>query len=64
MREFRLLRLEQAREQLQSSDRTIDQIAEGTGYFDRGTFSRAFHRVFGFYPGHFRSRLRQKLQSV
>jgi transcriptional regulator GlxA family with amidase domain len=56
MRAFRWERLLEASEQLQTSSRSMEAIAEDLDFYDRSSFSRAFRRAFGFYPGTLRRR--------
>jgi AraC-like DNA-binding protein len=55
MREFRRRMLLEAHEQIRTSPRSIEAISESSGYSDRASFSRAFHRAFGYYPTHLRT---------
>ncbi len=45
------VRMEKARELLQFTKRTIDQIAWSVGYDDAAAFRRVFNRVVGLAPG-------------
>lgn len=56
MREVRRLSLLKAYRWLETTNLSIDVIADCLGYFDRANFSRAFFRVFGCYPGSVRAR--------
>ncbi len=47
-------RMSAAKAQLMSGCATIAQIAISAGYSDQATFSRAFRRVFGHPPSHYR----------
>jgi len=52
----RQLRLNEACAMLQHGDKTIDDIAQETGFCDRYHFSRAFHQTIGYTPAQFRKR--------
>ena|SRR2546425_7273301 len=56
MQAFRRQRLLEAFQQIQASSRSIEAIAEDLHYHDRSSFSRAFRRAFGFYPGMLKKR--------
>ena len=49
-------RLFRAQELLESSEKTLDEIAEATGYASTETFRAAFKRVVGTAPGAYRAR--------
>ena len=49
--------IEKACELLRSGDRTIDDVAEESGFSDRSHFSRIFTQITGISPGVFRKRL-------
>lgn len=53
----RLLRMEQAIEELAAHDRAISDVAERTGYQSCCTFSRAFKSIVGETPTEYRRRL-------
>jgi transcriptional regulator GlxA family with amidase domain len=50
------LRVEKARQLLETNAKSIQQIAEATGYNDMSNFIRAFRRVAGVTPAEFRNR--------
>lgn len=50
------LRVGRAREMLEFTNRTVDQIAFSIGYKDSGAFRRVFHKVMGISPGAYRKR--------
>lgn len=50
------LRVGKARELLEASDRSIDEIAWQVGYEDTGAFRKVFQRVMGLTPGEYRRR--------
>ena len=52
----RQFRLNEACIMLQHSDKSIDEIAQETGFCDRYYFTRVFHRTIGCAPGQFRAR--------
>jgi AraC-like DNA-binding protein len=52
----RQFRLNEACVMLQHSDKSIDEIAQESGFCDRYYFSRAFRQEIGFPPGQFRAR--------
>jgi transcriptional regulator GlxA family with amidase domain len=52
------VRVEKARELLQFTRRTIDQIAWSVGYEDATAFRRIFNRVVGLSPADYRRRFR------
>jgi transcriptional regulator GlxA family with amidase domain len=47
------LRLEQARERLLQSSRSIDRVAHSVGYRSADVFRRAFERRYGVSPAHY-----------
>jgi transcriptional regulator GlxA family with amidase domain len=53
------LRVGKARELLESTSRTIDQVAWDVGYEDAGAFRKVFHKVMGLTPGDYRGRFGQ-----
>ncbi len=53
-----LLRVERARDLLETSVRGFDEIARRLGYEDPGAFRRVFRRVTGLAPGDYRRRFR------
>ncbi|KPQ30680.1 MAG: transcriptional regulator, AraC family [Marinobacter excellens HL-55] len=50
------VRLDRARELLESTGMNLSQIADALGYADAANFTRAFKRWTGFSPSHFRSK--------
>lgn len=50
------LKIEKAKQLLESGTKSIEKIAETTGYNDLSNFIRAFRRVAGVTPAEFRSR--------
>jgi transcriptional regulator GlxA family with amidase domain len=50
------VRVEKARELLQFTKRTVDQIAWSVGYEDSTAFRRVFNRLVGVSPGDYRRR--------
>jgi transcriptional regulator GlxA family with amidase domain len=50
------VRMERARELLQFTKRTIDQVAWSVGYEDATAFRRVFNRLVGLSPGDYRRR--------
>jgi transcriptional regulator GlxA family with amidase domain len=50
------VRVEKARELLQFTKRTVDQIAWSVGYEDAAAFRRVFGRLVGLTPGDYRRR--------
>ncbi len=50
------LRVAKAREHLEFTRRTIDQIAWSVGYEDAAAFRKLFHRLVGLSPGDYRAR--------
>jgi AraC family transcriptional activator of mtrCDE len=55
MHVLRDLRLRQAMHQLRASSSPIDQIAHNAGYASRSSFIKAFRKLYGADPSHFRS---------
>lgn len=53
---LQLLRVERARERLESSQHSFDEIAHQLGYGDPGAFRRIFVRIIGLGPGEYRRR--------
>lgn len=49
------LRMERARSLLRSDDRRVKEVARAVGYRNVNSFNRAFKRVVGVTPGHYRS---------
>lgn len=60
MRYITMWRLQKARELLETTDLTIDRIAERVGYQSEAAFTRAFQREFGKTPGRSRGRTVQE----
>jgi transcriptional regulator GlxA family with amidase domain len=61
------IRLEQAKELLETSDETLDKLAERVGYEDATFFSRLFRRSVGLTPAQYRRRfgaLRRAISDV
>lgn len=61
------LRLEEAKQMLESSDASVETIANEVGYEDAGFFSRLFRRQVSLTPAHYRKRfgaLRRALQTM
>lgn len=54
------VRVAAARALLESTDRTIADIACETGFYDHSHFTRTFKRVVGMSPGHYRKNLRNE----
>ncbi|WP_198148245.1 GlxA family transcriptional regulator [Elstera litoralis] len=52
------IRIARAREPLERSNLTIDQIAWEVGYEDPGAFRKIFHKILGLTPGEYRQRFR------
>jgi transcriptional regulator GlxA family with amidase domain len=50
------LRIAKAREHLEFTRRTVDQIAWSVGYEDAAAFRKLFHRLVGLSPGDYRAR--------
>lgn len=50
------LRVGKAREMLEFTNKTIEQIAWAIGYENPGSFGKVFHRVVGLSPGEYRRR--------
>ncbi len=50
------LRVAKARELLEFTRRTVDQIAWNVGYEDAAAFRKLFHRLMGLSPGNYRQR--------
>jgi transcriptional regulator GlxA family with amidase domain len=50
------LRVGKARELLELTTRSIDQIAFSVGYEDAGAFRKVFHKLVGLSPGDYRRR--------
>lgn len=50
------LRIGKARERLEFSRNTVEQIAWEVGYEDPGAFRKVFHKVMGLTPGEYRRR--------
>lgn len=52
------LRVEEAKQMLESADRPIDEIAQAVGYDDPNSFRRLFKRTVGISPQRYRQRFR------
>lgn len=50
------LRVGKAREMLELTSRSIDQVAWDVGYEDAGSFRKVFQKVMGLKPGDYRKR--------
>jgi transcriptional regulator GlxA family with amidase domain len=50
------LRLEEAKQMLETSDLPVEAIANETGYEDSSFFGRLFRRKVGLTPAHYRLR--------
>jgi transcriptional regulator GlxA family with amidase domain len=50
------LRISRAKEMLEFSQRSIDDIASSIGYDDTGRFRRVFHKIMGLTPSDYRRR--------
>lgn len=50
------LRIGKAREMLELTTRTIDQVAWAVGYEDPGSFRKIFHKMIGLKPSDYRKR--------
>ncbi|MCX6126573.1 MAG: GlxA family transcriptional regulator [Proteobacteria bacterium] len=50
------LRIDGAREKLESTNQNIDEIAWKVGYEDAGAFRKVFRKIMGLTPGDYRSR--------
>lgn len=50
------VRVGKAREMLESTNRTVDQIAWAVGYEDAGAFRKVFQKLMGLAPGDYRRR--------
>ena len=50
------LRIGKAREMLELTSRTIDQVAWDVGYEDPGSFRKIFHKMIGLRPSDYRKR--------
>lgn len=53
------LRIEKARQLLVETDRSVGEIAVGSGYHDQSHFTRHFRRLTGVAPGKYRSEFRR-----
>ena len=51
---LQLLRIEEAKQDLETSTRPVESIAEGVGYSDEASFRRAFKKVVGMSPAEYR----------
>ena len=50
------LRIGKARELLEFTKRSVEQVARSVGYEDTSAFRRVFHRIIGLSPGEYRQR--------
>jgi len=57
------VRFETARTLLETSARSVKQVAAGAGYADEGSFRRTFRRFSGMTPGAYRSWIRTRQNS-
>lgn len=57
------LRINKAREELELTQSTVQEIAWKVGYGDSGAFRRAFHRIVGLSPREYRSRFQATMSS-
>lgn len=53
------LRIEKARQLLVETERSVGEIAVGTGYHDQSHFTRHFRRLTGVAPGKYRAEYRR-----
>ena len=58
------LRLEEAKQRLETSDRPVEAIAEEVGYEDAAFFGRLFRRSVGLTPAQYRKRFRAMRQAL
>jgi len=59
---IRSRRIEQACHELEHADKSIDEIAQETGFFDTSYFIKTFKKYCGVTPLHFRRRSRREKQ--
>lgn len=52
------LRVGKARERLEQTDQSVDEVAWEVGYRDAGAFRKVFLRILGLTPGEYRRRFR------
>lgn len=64
MRLLRELRLSAARQMLETTDDTLETIAERSGFEEAAYFSRVFHERFGLPPGRYRSLHRESAGQI
>ena len=57
------VRVEAARRLLETTDRTLSEVAKSAGLTSAETLHRAFRRRLSTTPGAYRSRFRQELRS-
>jgi transcriptional regulator GlxA family with amidase domain len=57
------LRIEEAKQMLETTSDAIDQIAQQAGYEDPTSFRRLFKRMTGVTPGRYRQRFQSILRS-
>lgn len=55
------VRIETATRLLESPGKTISQVANACGYSDETAFRRAFSRMMGMSPGHYRERVKTSI---
>lgn len=58
------LRVEEAKQMLESADQPIDEIAQTVGYDDPNSFRRLFKRTVGLSPNRYRQRFRSVSATV
>jgi AraC-like DNA-binding protein len=59
MRFLHALRIEKARQLLVETDRSVGEIAVGSGYHDQSHFTRHFRQLTGVAPGKYRAEFRR-----
>lgn len=58
MQMLRKLRLQHAKQMLESTDYTVEHISQKCGYYDASHFSRGFHSVYGKGPAEYRKSIK------